>query len=146
MSRAAPSRPPLLFPSSRGGSSYSRMLPREPESTAVARHLVRGALDRWCLDELVEGAALVVTELVTNCAQHARGTTIHVVVALHRTGWVRVSVVDRDRKPPVQRMPADDAERGRGLALVDAVATQWGVDPLPWGKRVWADFAPEVRT
>ncbi|MGW9436529.1 ATP-binding protein [Streptomyces sp. NPDC055607] len=146
MSRTAVERPPLLFPGSRGETSYSRMLPREPESAAVARHLVRGALDRWCLGELVEGAALAVTELVANSAQHARGTTIHVAVALHRTGRIRVSVVDRDREPPARRMPADDAERGRGLALVDAVATQWGVDPLPWGKRVWADFAPEART
>lgn len=145
MSRAVVMKPQLLFPGSRGESSYSRMLPREPESAAVARHLVRGALGQWCLEGLVEDAALVVTELVANSAQHARGSTILVAVALHRTGWVRVSVVDREHRTPAQRMPADDAERGRGLALVDAVSAQWGVDPLRWGKRVWADLAPEAR-
>ncbi|CDR14197.1 regulatory protein [Streptomyces iranensis] len=29
---------------------------------------------------------------------------------------------------------------GPGLALVVALAEEWGTDPSPWGKRVWAEL------
>ncbi|WP_308409533.1 ATP-binding protein [Streptomyces sp. A3M-1-3] len=35
-------------------------------------------------------------------------------------------------------MPADDAESGRGLLLVQALALDWGVAERPYGKTVWA--------
>jgi len=30
------------------------------------------------------------------------------------------------------------AENGRGYVIVDALADAWGVERLPFGKRVWA--------
>ncbi|WP_412126017.1 ATP-binding protein [Streptomyces platensis] len=36
--------------------------------------------------------------------------------------------------------PGDTDEGGRGLALVAELADCWGADPLPWGKRVWAEL------
>jgi hypothetical protein len=33
-----------------------------------------------------------------------------------------------------------DREHGRGLLLVAALAEDWGTDPLPSGKRVWAEL------
>jgi len=50
-------------------------------------------------------------------------------------------VIDMDRKRPVLRAVSADDEGGRGLRLVDELSDRWGVDPLPWGKRVWADLA-----
>ncbi len=34
-----------------------------------------------------------------------------------------------------------DALDGRGLALVDALSEQWGVEDRPLGKAVWFDVA-----
>jgi hypothetical protein len=32
----------------------------------------------------------------------------------------------------------------RGLALVEAVSDRWDTDSLRWGKRAWAECAPEA--
>ena len=40
--------------------------------------------------------------------------------------------------PYVDRIVVDPAQRGRGLALLDAVVDKWGVSPGPGGgKTVW---------
>ncbi|WP_369225918.1 ATP-binding protein [Streptomyces sp. R39] len=118
----------------------TRSLPREAESVPVARHLVRKALDDWKLHSLGDTAELVVTELVTNSVRHARSTTIRVTVRRLAGGTVQVAVIDMSHDMPVLLPPTEDAEDGRGLAVIDAVSTQWGTDLLPWGKRVWADL------
>lgn len=38
---------------------------------------------------------------------------------------------------PAPRDAPADAEGGRGLALVDALAAAWGTLPRPEGKTVW---------
>lgn len=50
------------------------------------------------------------------------------------TACVRVGVVDFSRVPPVRREPDPERESGRGVALVEQLAEDWGTDPLPWGK------------
>jgi hypothetical protein len=42
---------------------------------------------------------------------------------------------------PVLRPLSSSAGRGRGIFLVEHVATQWGVEPTTAGKTVWAEFA-----
>lgn len=77
------------------------------------------------------------TELVTNAVLHA-GTDVR--VALRRDeDTLRVEVADGSAAAPARRRYADDAQTGRGLLLLDALATSWGVDPLPAGegKVVW---------
>ncbi|MEV4879838.1 ATP-binding protein [Streptomyces cyaneofuscatus] len=60
-------------------------------------------------------------------------------------GRVRVSVVDLSKEHPTARATDADAESGRGLVIVEALSSgRWGVDPLPWGKRVWATFGPQA--
>lgn len=123
-----------------GHPGYTETLPRAPESVAKARNLVRIALSAWRLEHLAEGAALVASELVTNAVRHARSHSLRVVVTRSDANTVRVAVVDRSRELPVRRQAADDDEGGRGLALVEQLAVRWGADPLPWGKRVWAEL------
>ncbi|MFE4669392.1 ATP-binding protein [Streptomyces sp. NPDC056716] len=58
---------------------------------------------------------------------------------------VRVAVTDRSKALPEPAFPSDDEAHGRGLAIIDAVSREWGVEPLNWGKRVWVDLeAPSV--
>ncbi|MFF8592519.1 ATP-binding protein [Streptomyces sp. NPDC015220] len=61
-------------------------------------------------------------------------------------GRMRVEVGDPDpRALPVLVRAADEDESGRGLALLDAVATRWGVERRAEGKTVWCELAEEGR-
>ena len=78
---------------------------------------------------------LVVSELVTNAVLHARTTARFVLRWDGRCA--RVEVTDGDRQPP--RVPVEaPAVGGRGLFLVDRLSSEWGSDPAPSGKTVWA--------
>ncbi|MEV6088874.1 ATP-binding protein [Streptomyces cellulosae] len=123
-----------------GHPGYSETLPREPESAATARRLLRTACAVWGLDALAGDGALIVSELVANAVQHARREFIRVVIERTEAGRVRIGVVDFSKVPPVRKVPGPEDEDGRGLALVTGLAENWGTDPLPWGKRVWAEL------
>ncbi|MFF8963522.1 ATP-binding protein [Streptomyces globisporus] len=120
-------------------------MPRVSESAAAARRLVRVALAVWGLEDMADDGALIVSELVANAVQHARRESVRVIVECPAASCVRIGVVDFSRVPPSRRGPDDESEHGRGLPLVAAVAKNWGTDPLPWGKRVWAEIHGEVR-
>ncbi|MCC9742099.1 ATP-binding protein [Streptomyces sp. MNU89] len=123
-----------------GHPGYSETLPRQPESAAPARRLVRAACAAWRLDDLAEDGATIVSELVANAVQHARRDSIRVVVERPETARVRIGVVDFSKAPPVHKASGPEDEGGRGLALVSALAEDWGTEPLPWGKQVWAEL------
>ena len=118
----------------------STTLPREAESVPVARRFVRATLVDWKLPSLTDVAELVVSELASNAVLHARHQSFRLTVRRLDEDQVRVAVIDRSRVEPTVATPDDEDDHGRGLALVDAVAERWGTDPMPWGKRVWADL------
>ncbi|WP_323809166.1 ATP-binding protein [Kitasatospora acidiphila] len=117
-------------------------LPYEPQSARAARQLIRSALRGWGLPDLVEAAELIVSELVGNAVK--TGCRQHMTVAIHRTteAGVRISVRDGSRAMPVLVQDrCDDAEGGRGLALVNHLTRgRWGAELLPFGKVVHADL------
>jgi anti-sigma regulatory factor (Ser/Thr protein kinase) len=123
-----------------GHPGYSETLPREPESAATARRLVRAACTAWGLERVAENGALIVSELVANAVQHARRESIRVVVERTTVLTVRVAVADFSRTRPVEREAGDEDEDGRGLTLVAALAADWGTDERRWGKIVWAEL------
>jgi two-component sensor histidine kinase len=90
-------------------------------------------------DDVVGTAELVVTELVTN-AINAGCSDVVVQIDLHRT-YLRVSVEDDAAGQLRVREPSTTNEHGRGLHIVEMLATGWGVDPVQDRKRVWADLA-----
>ncbi|MEU6709651.1 ATP-binding protein [Streptomyces wuyuanensis] len=106
---------------------------------ARARHDVQLSLRAWGLDHLVDDARLIVSELVTNAIRHTRTGAVGVSVT-RLSGHVRIVVTDDSSTLPARVPPAADAEAGRGLQLVDQLATRWGSQPLPTGKRVWAEL------
>ncbi|MFF5969058.1 ATP-binding protein [Streptomyces collinus] len=137
--------PPATRSRSTGCPGYSETLPRMPESVGTARRLVRIALAAWSLDDLADDGVLIVSELVSNAVQHAHSRSIRVAVSRPEIVRVRIGVVDKSRRLPKVREPREGAENGRGLALVGALAKEWGSDRLPWGKRVWAELHGELR-
>lgn len=123
-----------------GLPAYCETFARERQSVSLARTMTAKALDEWGMgDALGDSAVLVVSELVTNSVEHARGTGLRLHVTRRFQG-VRLAVVDLSRRlPAVQAEDARD-EHGRGLVIVDALASAWGTQPLAWGKRVWANL------
>jgi anti-sigma regulatory factor (Ser/Thr protein kinase) len=83
-------------------------------------------------------AVLLVSELVTNALLHARSAP---TVELSRDGdRVRIGVRDDSPVVPRRRRYANDAATGRGIALVEQLATDWGSERVGDGKRVWFEL------
>ena len=119
-------------------------LPADRRTPAAARALVRSVLAEADLEELLNEALLLTTELSTNAVEHAR-TELDIEVAADETG-LTVTVSDFAVGPVDElvvgvRNDSDEitevAERGRGLLLVDHFASRWGTTYLPTGKGVW---------
>ncbi|MCG5216110.1 ATP-binding protein [Streptosporangium soli] len=110
-------------------------LPSHPQAVGKARQIVGEVLDAWSMSALADEVIMVVSELVTNAVVHARAP---IVLTLYRCGGiVRGEVADDSPMWPIL-LPADpDGEHGRGLAIVDAYADRWGVEPAAGGKTVW---------
>lgn len=107
---------------------------------ARARHLTMDAAERAGVD--VDEAALLVTELASNALRHG-GPGVDLWVRPATGGGLRVDLVDghAESMPRVQT-PDADAEGGRGLLIVTALARSWGTDRLSAGKCVWFELGP----
>jgi anti-sigma regulatory factor (Ser/Thr protein kinase) len=116
-------------------------VPYRPESARTARQLVRDKLLEWGLDDLVEMAELVVSELVTNALNTGCHTAMQVTIRRRAEGYVRITVRDGSRSLPVLLAAGEDEECHRGLALVHAVTGgRWGTTLEVHGKVVHADL------
>ena len=97
---------------------------------------MREVLHSERVDEKVTGVVeLLTSEVVTNAVRHAHGAG---ELALTITGdTIRVEVDDTSGLLPTRRCAGRDALGGRGMAIVAALARDWGVEPKRQGKRVW---------
>ena len=80
---------------------------------------------------------LITSELVTNAVQHAR---TRFQVKLIRDGDIfRLSVTDQSASTPTRDQEPDSLmQHGRGLVIVEALATSWGIQTVNGGKSIWA--------
>lgn len=83
----------------------------------------------------LDDAALLVSELISNLALHARTEGTLEVRADDET--LRISVMDRNPVLPVMRHFSDDAATGRGLRVMATIADSWGAELSAGGKTVW---------
>jgi anti-sigma regulatory factor (Ser/Thr protein kinase) len=120
----------------------TEQFPRRSDQIPRARALVRTTLRSWGVHARLDDLLLVASELFTNAVLHGDG---HVELSLElRSGAVRLEVVDGGH--PRVRMPlapvAPSMFSGRGLAIVDRVASEWGSATAPHGgTSVWAEIA-----
>jgi anti-sigma regulatory factor (Ser/Thr protein kinase) len=118
------------------------MLPAAAQAAGQARQRTREALTSWELGQMEEPAVLLVSELVGNAVRHARPGASGLQLRLAATRrCLRIEVTDADPRPPQPRAPAGMDESGFGFVLVDALATNWGVDHAAVGKTVWIELA-----
>lgn len=121
--------------------TLSTVFPSVPPSAAAARRFVGAALRRWDVPEAtIDVALLLSSELVTNTYRH---TGSDARVSVHRRPrLVRVEVHDSGVGGRVQRRPLDpERPDGRGLNIVDALATKWGSMCSEGGTLVWFELA-----
>lgn len=119
----------------------STTLPPDRSSPRAAREFVWATIEDFGDEETRHSVALLTSELVTNAVLHA-GTEFDVTV-VRDDRHVRVGVKDGDRRLPQPATTSHDASTGRGLRLVDAMASAWGVEDRPDGKFVWFEVVPE---
>jgi len=124
-----------VFADPRGSAAA---LPPDLRSAGPARTFAAQAVRAWGNPELEDTVKLLVTELVTNAVRHA-DSSVEVKLAL-LPEVIRVEVRDQDPALPTPRQAEATAESGRGLALIESLATTWGVTPIRDGKRVWFEL------
>lgn len=112
-------------------------------SPVLARRFVKRALERWNVQSELDVIELLVSELVTNAIVHG-GSDVEVGVAV-ASERVRVDVFDSSREPPVRREVSLEEPSGRGLLMLDALATAWGTEFTPGGKSVWFEVRNDFR-
>ncbi|MDO0933231.1 ATP-binding protein [Streptomyces sp. DG2A-72] len=111
-------------------------------AAASARQRLAGAIRAWgafLKPELLETAELVAAELITNAVRHAGKGPISAGARLSDARLL-IEVTDTSPDVPQVGLPSADEEGGRGLFLVAALADRHGFDPMPTGKRCWAEF------
>ncbi len=99
---------------------------------------VRRALRSYGID-----VQLCASELVTNVIRHVGdGAPVTVRVWREEGGRVRLAVTDPDPRalPVLVAAAGAEAESGRGLALLDALAVRWGVEQEAGRKTVWCEL------
>jgi anti-sigma regulatory factor (Ser/Thr protein kinase) len=122
--------------------SHQTLLPAEPASAGKAREFVSQGLTVHQLPHLIDDVRLAASELATNAVLHARQPF---TVSLRGNDWLIVlSVRDPSHLSPTQGTAQMTDTHGRGLAIVESVSHDWGVDRgTGTTKSVWASF--EVR-
>jgi len=110
-----------------------------------------GRIRRWAVENLesllpaecgqtgvIDEAELIVSELLTNALlTHCTRVVLDLCIDDER---IRVEVFDDAPGRPTLLRAAVDDERGRGIAIVAELSSDWGVQPVEHGKKVWAEL------
>jgi serine phosphatase RsbU (regulator of sigma subunit)/anti-sigma regulatory factor (Ser/Thr protein kinase) len=126
-----------------GGSIDSDTAAMPVTADPAAVQAARSFVDSTCRQagmpgDVRDNAVLLTSELVTNSIVHANSDALLLVSA--DASRVRVEVRDADPAlPEIADLP-DDAPGGRGLVLVQLLATRWDATPYGSGKAVWFEF------
>jgi anti-sigma regulatory factor (Ser/Thr protein kinase) len=116
-------------------------LPADPGSARSARQAVRDALTAWGIEDPDHDAELLASELVANAAEHAPGAPIGLALRLGAGRDITCEVTDASPTLPHGRQAGPDDERGRGMAIVSALASASGVRAEAGGKTTWFTLA-----
>ncbi|MEV5365576.1 ATP-binding protein [Streptomyces sp. P9-1] len=109
-------------------------LPAHPKSVRRARHAVTESLPPALRPNLGDDLGLLTSELVTNAIRHGadgRDDDLIELVLWPADGHYWLAVSDPGMGKPALAHPSAEAENGRGLLLVDHIATAWTVRPRP---------------
>ncbi|MFF1756423.1 ATP-binding protein [Streptomyces sp. NPDC058266] len=144
---------PLASPATATVRVFSQRLSSTKRGARLARLLSVGQLSEWGVaydSDLSASAALLVAELATNAVTHGRvpGRDFELRLTLEGDALtIAVSDARGERLPRPAETSHDGAITGRGLLLVEALATRWGTAPRAQaGKTVWAELRRSTHT
>ncbi|MGA6153153.1 ATP-binding protein [Stenotrophomonas sp. NPDC087984] len=138
------------------GGTFEMFFTSSRRGARLARRLVVRRLEEWGIprdSDASQSLALITGELAANAVSHGHvpGRHFHLRLSVQpppgldgrrAPASARIEVSDaRDERRPVLRDQGDEAEDGRGLLLVDALASKWGVAERGVGKTVWCEYA-----
>jgi anti-sigma regulatory factor (Ser/Thr protein kinase) len=132
---AAPDRPASVHAAT-SVRTWTRSFPATPDQVGEARRFLAAILD----DSPITGDALTcLSELAANAVLHSNsrrpGGYFAVRARLH-PGMLRVEV--EDEGGPWESRHQPDGQRGRGLAIVEGLSSQWSISGDGTGTRtVW---------
>ena len=139
--RAQPGHPSLTA-EERAGDIVRAELPAELTSAREARAVVRRALAGWGISDPDGDSELLASEVVANAVEHGGGP---IRLSLRRDpdhpAGITCEVTDISPAVPRQRQAGPGEERGRGLAIVSALASESGVRTTGVGKTSWFTLA-----
>ena len=121
-----------------GPPQTSLRLPSTPEAARIARGAVRLTLARDVEDEPLDTVLLCVSELVSNAVEHGGPPVVLRVGGVPDA--ILLEVLDGGGGSPERQDLGPESPRGRGLLLVEGLASRWGVDQDRYTTRVWATF------
>lgn len=126
-------------------TSSSMSVPHGPSGVGTARRRMRQDLrSGGAAEAVIDDAALVLSEMLSNACRHARPLAREEVRASwsqNALGEVTISVTDGGGPTrPRPSTPSVTARGGRGLTIIRALAREWGVqeDEAPRAITVWA--------
>ncbi|MFJ9812795.1 ATP-binding protein [Streptomyces sp. NPDC101158] len=128
---------------------FTQRFSSTPRGARLARRLALHQLDRWGVPHGSadsDAVAQIVAELAANAVTHGRvpGRDFELALSYRQGESLRIDVSDTrtERRPgSVRPAVAPLSDRGRGLLLVDALATRWEIlDRVPIGKTVRAEL------
>lgn len=125
------------------GLRRSQCFSSEPAAASAVRRFVSTSVDHWGYDEVLDDLLVCACELATNAQVHGTLPGEQFLVSLlllEGPPALRIEVHDRSPLVPVAGPVTPHDEDGRGLLLVSALSTRWGVEPRPGGKVVWSEL------
>ncbi|MGW2053253.1 ATP-binding protein [Streptomyces sp. NPDC001840] len=110
---------------------YVTEMARHPQNVSGQRRIVAAFLRHWGIGtpDVAHSVVVVVSELLSNAVRYGEAEAVGLSLTYDSLlGKMRIEVNDHTpsaRAEPCR--PDDDQEGGRGLFLVDALTTAWGV-------------------
>jgi anti-sigma regulatory factor (Ser/Thr protein kinase) len=115
------------------------------ESVPKARRSVHNLLHTCKYDsDLIDKTLVCTSELVTNAVMHAGTSHTFTVLCRLQIDLITIGVLDRSPQPPRRLDVSEDADSGRGIALMEALSDEWGWRTRPPGKMVFVRFKAEI--
>ncbi|MEU8458303.1 ATP-binding protein [Streptomyces griseoaurantiacus] len=125
-----------------GARQYRCVLPFEalPDQVRLLRRAAATQLGLWGVPTAGDETQLVVTELATNVIKHVGEGTPATLILEWKRERLRVEMHDKSQALPAVRTADCDAECGRGLHMLTAMAVDWGTVVTALGKAVWCEI------
>jgi serine phosphatase RsbU (regulator of sigma subunit) len=108
------------------------------EAVRAGRHFVETTLCDNGLRPLADDAGLIAGELLANAQQHGIPPVVLTVQTAGTTA--RIEVSDASPRAPVRVADSTTNMTGRGLGIVAALASRWGVVRHDEGKAIWVEL------